>query len=277
VGQYLVRVNPGNFGAGQPLSGLTSSAGAVPSGSNSTDQRDNGVDHSDPGLTGVFSGPLDLAAKTIPNAETDNQTPGTYGPGSTTGTEASNAFTDLTVDFGFRSNPPTAARLGHFTASPSADGSVRLRWGTLVEFGILGFRVERTIGDGSWQLIRPQLIPATGASGRPQTYECGDAPPRGATDLAYRLIEVNLSGGRQALAMTKVSAGVSVIIARTATGVTLSLGGVPHTTVMVETATSVEGPWTRRQSSAFDGAGAAAVHLEQEPAEPARFYRVLSE
>jgi hypothetical protein len=42
-----------------------------------------------------------LGTKPVPLDEVDNQTPGAYGPGSTTGVEAPNECTDLTVDFGF--------------------------------------------------------------------------------------------------------------------------------------------------------------------------------
>ncbi|MBI3242285.1 MAG: hypothetical protein HYZ49_08340, partial [Chloroflexi bacterium] len=69
------------------------------------------MDNATPAANGILSGTNDLAAKVIPTTETDNQTPGTYGAGSTTGTEAINALTDLTIDFGF--NPPMTMNLGN--------------------------------------------------------------------------------------------------------------------------------------------------------------------
>ncbi len=100
-GKYVVRVNPSNFMTGGVLIGSVSSATTVNSGTNTTDRKDNGIDSSSATTNGILSASFDLQTKAIPTNETDNQTPGTYGTGATTGTEASNALTDLTVDFGF--------------------------------------------------------------------------------------------------------------------------------------------------------------------------------
>jgi uncharacterized repeat protein (TIGR01451 family) len=100
-GPYVVRIDPINFAEGGPLAGLSSSPGHVDANTNLLDQRDNGIDTETPKVTGVLSAVIVIGEKPVPLDEVDNQTPGVYGPGSTTGEEAPNERTDLTVDFGF--------------------------------------------------------------------------------------------------------------------------------------------------------------------------------
>jgi hypothetical protein len=116
-----------------------------------------------------------------------------------------------------------------------------------------------------------------GGDGWPQTYDWVDPEPRISTDLAYRLIEVNLDGQEHALAVTRVSVGVTASIALTAQGVSLNVCGRPHSRVTLETATTVGGPWARLRTRTLDDAGTETVNLSQERQEAVRFYRVLSD
>jgi hypothetical protein len=100
-GPYVIRVDPSNFVGTGALAGTLSSPSHVDANTNQLDQRDNGVDTPTPETDGVLSTMILLGTKPVPLDEVDNQTPGTYGPGSTTGVEAPNERTDLTVDFGF--------------------------------------------------------------------------------------------------------------------------------------------------------------------------------
>ena len=56
-----------------------------------------------------------------------------------------NNRSDLTIDFGFRANPPTVVKLDKFDAFTDG-GSVELRWSTGDEAGNLGFNVYREAG-----------------------------------------------------------------------------------------------------------------------------------
>ncbi len=84
-GEYLVRVDAGNFGAGQPLENHTSLPGA-PDPDDNVDHDDNGVDSATPATTGIASLAITLAY----NTET---TPGTGND------------TNPTLDFGFVLGP----------------------------------------------------------------------------------------------------------------------------------------------------------------------------
>jgi hypothetical protein len=174
-------------------------------------------------------------------------------------------------------SPPTAARLAYFRVASTGNGAVQLAWGTLVENNVLGFRVDRSTADGGWTRLTAQMIPATGWNGRPQTYGLADADAPAITGLTYRLLETDLSGQEHVLALATVEAGLATGIVRTGSGLSLSLRGVPKTSVAVETAEAVEGPWTRVQTLTLDGSGAGTVNLGRDVSETARFYRLLSE
>jgi hypothetical protein len=184
--------------------------------------------------------------------------------------------TPATVTMPF-TGPPTAARLAYFKATSAGNGAVQLAWGTLVENNVLGFRVDRSTADGGWTRLTAQMIPATGWNGRSQTYGQTDAKAPATPDLKYRLVEVNLSGQENVLAVAKVEAGLTTGIRQTESGLSLTLRGAPNTSVTVETAEAVEGPWTRVQALTLDGSGTGTVNLGRDVNETARFYRVLSE
>jgi hypothetical protein len=161
---YIVRVNPSNFLTGGPLSGSLSSTGNVNAGSNANDNRDAGIDPASAGTTGVLTNAINVGTKTVPTTETDNQTPGTYGSGAFTGLEMANNFTDLTVDFGFRTGAPTAVTLKSFTAETDGQRAV-LRWQTGFETNNLGFRVYRETGRQRRE-VTPSLIAGSGLLAR---------------------------------------------------------------------------------------------------------------
>jgi hypothetical protein len=171
---------------------------------------------------------------------------------------------------------PTAARLAYFRAVAAGATAVQVTWGTLVESGALGFRVERTSTDGVWQRITP-MIPATGWDQRPQTYRHTDAAAPASDGLTYRLIEVGLGGGETVIAVARVEAGVTIAIARRDTSVTLSARGVPQAKVTLSAAETVDGPWTAIETLTLDDAGNASVHLDQAAATAARFFRAVTE
>lgn len=156
---YIVRVNPSNFSAGQPLANLLSSATTVNAGSNSTDSRDNGIDDATPATNGIRSNTINLATKSMPSGETN---PGSYGSGSTgsqsgTATAAADTANDLTVDFGFRQNAPTAVELTSFEAY--TDGAtVRLEWRSGREDNNLGFNLYRSANGGKPLRINAELL-----------------------------------------------------------------------------------------------------------------------
>lgn len=209
AGSYVVGLPSSNFGSGQPLSGLVSTTTTGTSSSNSTDSRDNGVDNGTPGTNGIFSGTFNLATKTIPTGESDNQTPGTYGSGSTVnGPAASNNRGDLTIDFGFIVSAPLAARLSGFSAQTQSGtgkaggaGGVVVRWQTGLESDNLGFNLYRESG-GVRVRVNPTLIAGSALLAKAgtlltagQSYVWPDA--QGAVGTVYWLEALDLSGARE--------------------------------------------------------------------------------
>ena len=212
AGKYVVGIPAANFGAGQPLASRISTTTTATSSSNSTDGKDNGVDNAAPGTNGIFSGTFNLATKTIPTGETDNQTPGTYGVGSTVnGPPAANSRGDLTIDFGFIPSAPLAARLSGFTAqaqgglartvagAPSATGVI-VRWSTGFEADNLGFNLYRESG-GTRVKVNASLIAGSALLAGAGTlltagnsYAWPDA--QGTAGTSYWLEAIDLSGAR---------------------------------------------------------------------------------
>ncbi|WP_144875111.1 SdrD B-like domain-containing protein [Microbacterium sp. 1.5R] len=91
---YRVRVAAGNFGAGAPLSGWTSSTGASAAFDAGSNNADKGVDAPNPSATGVTSGPIALAPGVIGDVDPGATGAGAHGPGG-------DATDNLTVDFSF--------------------------------------------------------------------------------------------------------------------------------------------------------------------------------
>jgi hypothetical protein len=103
-GTYVVRINGGagagqNFGAGAPLEGYSNSAPTEADPNADVDVNDNGVNGANPVADGILSGPISLGPGA--NEPTGEIEPSSYGVGSTSGTAAPDARSNLTVDFGF--------------------------------------------------------------------------------------------------------------------------------------------------------------------------------
>ncbi|MBI1765797.1 MAG: hypothetical protein HYR56_30705, partial [Acidobacteria bacterium] len=209
AGKYVVGIPAANFGAGQPLAGLASTTTSGTSSSNSTDSKDNGVDNGTPSTNGIFSGTFNLATKTIPTGETDNQTPGTYGSGATVnGPPAANSRSDLTIDFGFIPSAPLAARLSGFTAqaqgglarTAAGQAGVLVRWNTGFEADNLGFNLYRD-ENGTRVRVNPSLIAGSALlAGAGTLLTAGNSyvwpDAQGTAGAAYWLEAVDLNGAR---------------------------------------------------------------------------------
>ncbi|MCB1225566.1 MAG: putative Ig domain-containing protein, partial [Verrucomicrobiales bacterium] len=91
---YWVRIDPANFAGGGALEGLESSTGHV-TGNSDLDNQDHGQDNASSGQFGVVSTIITLRTGTEPTSED------------------ADANTNLTIDFGFFSPPPTMS-LGNF-------------------------------------------------------------------------------------------------------------------------------------------------------------------
>ncbi len=111
---YVIAVDANNFASTGNLFGYFSSTTTVNNASNNTDSRDNGIDSTNPaGSTyGILSATIDLSATSgYPTSETGSgdTTPGDYtnnptnwdGPNSRGRYGELDAYSDLTIDFGF--------------------------------------------------------------------------------------------------------------------------------------------------------------------------------
>jgi hypothetical protein len=173
--------------------------------------------------------------------------------------------------------PPTAAVLLSFSASWLRPGEVTLDWQTGVEFDLLGFHVERQRIDGVWLRVNPGIIPAAGG-GRPNRYSFveGDVPP--ASQIRYRLLEVNLSGQPHVVGEALVQVGLQAGIALSSTGLTLSVQGAGGDRILVETTTDVaQGLWVPVAELSVDADGSGILQTRVEGESSARFYRVRAE
>ncbi len=167
--------------------------------------------------------------------------------------------------------PPTAARLGYFHAVLTS-ASATLSWGTLVEVATLGFHLERSRPDGSWERITSHIIPATGLNLRPEAYVHQDNGVFAASGLRYRLIEVDRRGVATVLAETAVGPVLTLACERTALGTNLRVLGTPGALVLVESGAVVTGPWLERWTTRLDAKGEARFPLS-DASSPMGFYR----
>ncbi len=100
AGLYLVRIDSGNFGSGQPLFDTISSTGDFNGTQNTTttaDLHDMGVDSTTYLTNGILSDVINLSPTTVPTGESD--TGGTRN--GTADSALIDGQTNLTVDFGF--------------------------------------------------------------------------------------------------------------------------------------------------------------------------------
>jgi hypothetical protein len=177
----------------------------------------------------------------------------------------------------FTQAPPTAVGLAYFDAVPVGEGEVRLGWGTLVEYDVIGFQVDRWPGKGDWERVTPQIIPATGWGQQPQSYGAMDVKPWAAARSKYRLVEVNLRGQERVVAEATVQAAITAGMTRTSEGLSLEVHGVPNATVVVEATASVMGPWTSVLVGTLDSHGASTFSVAMDHQASAWFFRVMSE
>jgi len=172
--------------------------------------------------------------------------------------------------------PPTAARLDYFVGQREKQGTLLLRWKTLVEVDVLGFRLERLETSGTWMPIGTSVIPATGQT-RGAHYAARDQAPPTQSLVRYRLLEVDLRGTEHVLAETPVGLGVWTRLAWGPQGLTLELRGQPHGVAVLEVADSVLGPWIAQVDVQLDSQGSGIASLGVSPDQPQRFFRVLEQ
>jgi hypothetical protein len=169
--------------------------------------------------------------------------------------------------------PPTAAQLAYFRATANGSGEVRLSWGTLVEAGTLGFRVERGTPDGAWVRVMTAIVPAVGSDQRPRNYTLSDTPVSLVDGLRYRLVEIDLNGHERGIGEAAVTPVVTAQVHRNQAGLGITFRGQPGDVIAIESAGSVQGPWAPLATVELDGAGAATMTFELRLDDPARFYR----
>jgi len=169
---------------------------------------------------------------------------------------------------------PTAARLESFRAVRAEGETVQLRWRTLVEWSLLGFRLYRSAGVGEWELLTRALVPATGQDQRPQDYFYED---RVAGQHRYRLVEVDLAGQEHVLAEADLVAGITVVPSSLLDQLSLLRTGDPGQTVGLESTTCLAGPWEPSESLLLDARGSGRFEVEVRNTEPVRFFRVLGQ
>lgn len=264
---YYVRIPAINFQPGGALAGHLTPSAVVVNLDNRIDDDNNGTQTAGPGsaVTGPLielvagAEPVDSGAETGRGNALDN---------------VDDADSDLTVDFGFWPNPPTAVVLDYFHATAGA-GGVGLRWRTLVEIETVGFALERSTAAGRWSRIGGGLVAAEGQDRQPHTYSVLDEGSTPAAGLKYRLIEVDVHGRESVLAEAAV-ASAAVTISRTDRGPGLALRGAPGAEVIVESTTDLgREPWRAVRTFRLDGHGEGAVALDAVAEETARFFRVL--
>ncbi|HKP13333.1 MAG TPA: carboxypeptidase regulatory-like domain-containing protein, partial [Blastocatellia bacterium] len=140
---------------------------------------------------------------------------------TTTNSNSTPTLSDVSVCY-TNMQIPTAAKLNSFTATPTRDGRVMLKWRTGTEVDNLGFNVYREV-DGVRTRITPQLVAGsalvagadiTMTSGN--SYAWADAPPAGKS-VKYFLEDVDLSGRRTVNGPYTLSAGNADAVPQQAT------------------------------------------------------------
>ncbi len=169
------------------------------------------------------------------------------------------------------SGTPTAVTLNQLRAAVSPEGEVIVSWSTLVEIRTLAFRVERRVGDGAWQRLEG-IVPALGSDLRPHNYRLTDAPPA-LVALRYRLIEIESSGSERVLGEVALRQPVQTQVVTGAGEVGMVLTGAPGGSVLIETATDVQGVWTTVSVVDLDAKGSGSWSFKADAAEAVRFYR----
>ncbi|MBM3883512.1 MAG: DUF2341 domain-containing protein, partial [Verrucomicrobia bacterium] len=139
---YTVFLPAANFLSGQSLAGLVSSTGAFAG----TDRRDNGIDSSNPAVSGITSSPFSLLPGSLPLNEPD------LGPGAGAHGPAGDINDNLTLDFGF-TLPSSPCLTGTFVmaGSDSVSGTPgNVRTFTVGNVSVRASAFSRSKSDGSW-------------------------------------------------------------------------------------------------------------------------------
>lgn len=171
------------------------------------------------------------------------------------------------------SPPPTAAILMAFDARWIRTGEVALAWRTGVEFGLLGFHLQRREGNGDWLDVNAGIIPSAG-NGRPTPYGFVEVHVPAAGEVWYRLLAVDFSGQKHVMAETTAQVGLRAEIALTSSGLTISVLGQAGQAVVETTSDVAHGPWLPVTELRLDAEGHAVQQMPMAGTEAARFYRV---
>lgn len=99
--------------------------------------------------------------------------------------------------------PPLDVEVSYFTAT-SRPTSVVLAWETVSEGDLLGFDLQRGLGqEGPWEKLNAQLIPTATPGGGGHAYTWTDSTAPRSQQVYYRL-DGRLTGGSQVLSETSV-------------------------------------------------------------------------
>lgn len=277
-GNYVVVVTAANFASGRPLFGLYSSgtAGGTRNGVDvdvdPTDRDDNGYNALTPSSAGIRSAAVTLATASEPTNEADRAS-GVDGD-----TAEPDANTNLTVDFGFSSPPPTAVTLAYVRGW--AEGSdVWVEWQTLTEENTLGFDLERILPDGARVRVNPDLIAAENSpTGR--RYQVRDDGVSGTGTHTYELLEWETTGARRVYGPFTVRVAPAATISNvqwTGEGkLVVGFIGTPGAEYLMESSPHLEtGQWEVLGRIRADAAGAFRWVETVRPEEPTRFFRAI--
>ncbi|MBP8261638.1 MAG: hypothetical protein KA118_18465 [Verrucomicrobia bacterium] len=170
---------------------------------------------------------------------------------------------------------PTAVTLADFRATSVPGQGALLTWKTLLEVDTLGFHLDRALSADTWVRITPAIIPAQGQAGRSQQYRFDDAKVAATSGVQYRLMEVDVRGQEQVLAVATLTPGLTPLaIERTADGLKLVFEGTPGTSAVIETTANMAlGPWVAVDTIVIDAAGRGVLIVDRPAAESAAFYR----
>ncbi|HRZ55437.1 MAG TPA: hypothetical protein P5525_08270, partial [Candidatus Paceibacterota bacterium] len=164
-----------------------------------------------------------------------------------------------------------------FGASWTGPGRVVMHWRTAGKSNLLGFHVEREIGDGNWLRVTDAIIPAQGGT-EPRTYRFEEANVTAPGEVRYRLLAIGDDGQTAVVDETIVVPGIQGGIEFTGAGYQLIIQGSPNTRVSVhETTDLVRGPWVRVGEVTLAETGAGLLLLSPPGDAQARFYRLVQE
>jgi hypothetical protein len=147
----------------------------------------------------------------------------------------------------------------------------------LVENNVIGFHVDRWAGGAGWIQITARPVPAVGGTQRPHNYTLVDDGAPVQADLSYRLVEVTSSGRKNVLGEVTAQRVIMITLSVASSWVWLDLSGAPRANVVVETASSVVGPWMPLRTISLDQKGRGEVNVERNQDATAQFYRAIIE